>query len=93
MIGTPAHCQFGTCAPGLEFLINAGKRLGDRVSIVHAEVYTDNTVTAASPAMDAYNLTFEPVLFMADKTGKIVTRLEGTWDQSELDETMNALVA
>jgi len=93
LIGTPAHCQFGTCAPGLEFLINAGKRLGDKVAIVHAEVYTDDTATTAAPAVDAYHLAFEPVMFFADRNGKIAARLEGAWDQSELDETIDALVA
>ena len=93
LIGTPAHCQFGTCAPGLEFLINAGKRLGDKLAIVHAEVYTDDTATITTPAVNAYNLTFEPSLWLADRSGKIVTRLEGAWDQTELDEALNSLVA
>lgn len=93
LIGTPAHCQFGTCAPGLEFLINASKRLGDQLAVVHAEVYTDDKATVAAPAVDAYNLQFEPVLFLADATGTIVARLDGAWNQSELDETLDALVA
>ena len=93
LIGTPAHCQFGTCAPGLEFLVNSIKRLGDKVVAVHAEVYTDDTTTTTAPAVDAYNLTGEPDLWLTDKTGKIVTRLEGAWDQSELDETLDRIVA
>ncbi len=92
LIGTPAHCQFGTCAPGLEFLINASKRLGDRLTVVHAEVYTDDSATIATPAVDAYNLTFEPTLFLADAAGTIVQRLDAAWDQSELDEELDALV-
>ena len=93
LIGTPAHCQFGTCAPGLEFLITASKRIGDKMAFVHAEVYTDSTATVTTPAVDAYKLTGEPDLFLTDASGKIVTRLEGAWDQNELDETLNALVA
>lgn len=93
LIGTPAHCQFGTCAPGLEFLINASKRIGDKMAFVHAEVYTDETATVTTPAVDAYKLTGEPDLWIADAKGTIVTRLEGAWDQTELDETLDALVA
>jgi hypothetical protein len=93
LIGTPAHCQFGTCAPGLEFLINSIKRLGDKVVAVHAEVYTDDTATTTAPAVDAYSLTGEPDLWLTDKAGKIVTRFEGAWDQSELDETLDAILA
>lgn len=93
LIGTPAHCQFGTCAPGLEFLITSAKRLGDKIVPVHAEVYTDDTATTTTPAVDAYHITGEPDLWLADKTGKIVTRFDGAWDQTELDEALNALVA
>ncbi|MCU1395780.1 MAG: hypothetical protein JWM34_4208 [Ilumatobacteraceae bacterium] len=93
LIGTPAHCQFGTCGPGLEFLMTSAKRLGDKVVPIHAEVYTDDTATVTTPAVDAYKLTGEPDLWLADKSGKIVTRFDGAWDQSELDEALNALVA
>jgi hypothetical protein len=61
--------------------------------VVHAEVYTDDSATTATPAVDAYHLAFEPVLFLADASGKVVTRLEGAWDQSELDEELDRLVA
>ena len=93
LIGTPAHCEFGTCAPGLEFLISSAKRLGDKIVVVHSEVYTDDTTTTTAPAVDAYNLTGEPDLWLTDKTGKIVTRLEGAWDQTELDETLDKILA
>jgi hypothetical protein len=93
LIGTPAHCQFGTCAPGLEFLIDASKRVGDTMAFVHAEVYTDDSATVATPAVDAYHLQFEPSLFLADATGTIVQRLDGAWDQSELNEEIDKLLA
>lgn len=92
MVGTPAHCQFGTCAPGLEALIASGKRLGDRIVIVHADVFTDDTATVASPAVDAYNLTYEPAIWLADATGVIRYRLDAAWDATELDETLDALL-
>jgi len=93
LIGTPAHCQFGTCAPGLEFLIKASKRIGDKMAFVHAEVYTDDTTTTAAPAVDAYHLAFEPCLFLADATGAIKQRLDAAFDQSELDEELDKLLA
>ena len=92
LIGTPAHCQFGTCAPGLESLITARKRLGDKLAVVHAEVYTDDTATIATPAVDAYSLAFEPVIWLADAKGFIVARLDAIWDSTELDEALDALV-
>lgn len=92
LIGTPAHCEFGTCAPGLESLVTAGKRLGDKLAIVHAEVFTDDTATIATPAVDAYSLSFEPVIWLASAAGVIVTRLDAIWDATELDEALDALV-
>lgn len=92
MIGTPAHCQFGTCAPGLEALIAAGKRLGDKIAIVHADVYVDDTATVAAPAVQAYNLNYEPVIWLADAQGKVMSRLDAIWDQTELDEALDTLV-
>ena len=93
IIGTPAHCEFGTCAPGLEFLINSAARLGDALIVVHSEVFTDDSATVPAPAVEAYSLDFEPVIFLADRSGQIVGRLEGAWDQTELDESLDALVA
>lgn len=93
LIGTPAHCQFGTCAPGMEFLIAASERLGDQLVVVHAEVYTDDSATVSTPAIDAYNLAFEPTIFLADATGTIVQRLDAAWDQSELDKELDKLLA
>jgi hypothetical protein len=91
LIGTPAHCQFGTCAPGLEALIAVSERLGDKLSIVHAEVYVDDSATVSTPAVDAYHLTYEPVVWLTDANGAIVSRLDAIWDQSELDEAVDAL--
>ncbi len=93
VIGTPAHCEIGSCAPGLEFLIAAAERLGDSLSVVHAEVYVDDKAVQPTNAVNALGLTFEPVLFLADSEGKVRARLDALWDQSELDEALGALMA
>ena len=82
-----------TVAKALEALITSSKRLGDKLAVVHAEVYTDDTTTTTAPAVDAYNLSGEPDMWLTDKTGKIMSRFEGAWDQTELDETLDTLVA
>jgi len=85
LIGTPAFCQTGVCAPILDNLITAHARLGDKVAMVHAEVYTDNTATTTTPAVQAYNMTFEPCLWITDATGTVVERLEFVFDKGEID--------
>jgi hypothetical protein len=92
MIGTPAHCQTGTCAPALEVLVKSHARLGDAVVMVHADVYSDAAGTTVAPAVNALGLEYEPVLYLA-KDGTVKDRLDVIWDQSELDERLDAFVA
>jgi hypothetical protein len=88
LIGTPAFCQTGVCAPILDNLITAHTRLGDKVSMVHAEVYTDNTATTTTPAVQAYQMSFEPCLWITDATGTVVERLDFVFDQGEIDAAL-----
>ena len=69
MIGTPAHCQTGTCAPALEFLVKAHERVGDKIVMVHADVYSDNAATTVAPAVAALGLDYEPVLYLVGPDG------------------------
>ena len=88
LIGTPAFCQTGVCAPILDNLITAHNRLGDKVTMVHAEVYTDNTATTTTPAVQAYQMSFEPCLWITDATGTVVERLDFVFDQGEIDAAL-----
>ncbi|CAB4669980.1 unannotated protein [freshwater metagenome] len=90
MIGTPAYCKTGTCAPGLDALIDVASSVGDRAVFVHADVYTDRTTTVVAPAVTAYSLDFEPVLYIANAQGVLVNRLDAVFD---VDEIRDALVA
>lgn len=91
MVGTPAHCQTGTCAPGLEFLVKEKTRLGDSVVMVHADVYADDAATTVAPAVAALNVDYEPIIYFCDATGKVVDRLDGVWDGDELRERLDLL--
>ena len=88
LIGTPAFCRTGTCAPALESMIDVQDRFGDSFTWVHAEVYTDNTATTPAPAVDAASLTFEPALFVIATDGTVTERLDAIWDETELVEVL-----
>jgi hypothetical protein len=90
MVGTPAHCQFATCGPGLEFLIAASATYGDRITIVHAEVYADPEATTVAPAIEALTLQYEPVMFFTDAQGVVTNRVDIVWDEADLDELLRA---
>lgn len=92
LISTPAHCQFAVCGPVLDFLIDEQKRLGDKLVAIHAEVYADDAATEPAPVMEAYGIEYEPVLFLADATGKVVERYDVLFDQGELAAALDALV-
>lgn len=89
LVGTPAHCQTGVCAPVLEQMIELAAELGDSVEFVHADVYADRAATEPAPAVTAARLTFEPVVFVTDASGTIVERLDAVWDASELRELLS----
>ncbi|MEY3423766.1 MAG: hypothetical protein RLZZ285_491 [Actinomycetota bacterium] len=89
LIGTPAHCSTGTCAPALKQLINVAKIVGDRVTFVHAEVYSDNASTVVAPAVKAFAMTFEPALFITDANSKIIDRLDAVFDAEEITEALS----
>jgi len=84
LVGTPAYCQTGTCSPALDALLAVRSDVGDTVTMVHAEVYTDTTATTVAPAVRACGLDFEPSLFIADGAGRIVERLDAVFDAAEI---------
>lgn len=92
MVGTPAHCQTGTCAPALEFLVKSHARVGDKIIMVHADVYSDDAATTVAPAISALGLEYEPVLYLV-KNGIVADRVDVIWDQQELDDRIDAFLA
>lgn len=89
-IGTPAYCTTGTCAPGLDALIELSKTIGNKAVFVHADVYKDKTATEAAPAIQAYKLSYEPLLYITDAQGVQIDRLDAIFDAKELRETLAA---
>lgn len=88
VIGTPAFCTTGVCAPALETVI-ALRDSYPGVAFVHAEVFTDGTATTTTPAVDAAFLTYEPVIWVTDAEGVIVERLDAIWDGTEVAEILD----
>lgn len=93
VVGTPAHCSTGTCAPGLQFAITEHERVGDRVVFVHADVYTDDAATTVAPAVEALHVDYEPIVYLCAADGVLVDRLDAVWDASELRDRIDALLA
>ncbi len=84
LVGTPAHCQTGTCAPALEALINVKKSIGDAMTFLHAEIYTDDKATTVAPAVVALKMEYEPAIYITDASGKIIERFDAIFDADEI---------
>ncbi|MFM8553599.1 MAG: twin-arginine translocation signal domain-containing protein [Acidimicrobiales bacterium] len=90
LVGTPAHCKTGTCAPALTGLMEESSSFGN-IAFVHAEVYRDRSGTLLAPAVEAYKLQFEPILFVADASGTVTHRLDGVFDAAEIRSVLSSL--
>ncbi|MFM8794926.1 MAG: hypothetical protein ACKOFF_08635 [Acidimicrobiales bacterium] len=90
LVGTPAHCKTGTCAPALTGLMKEASSFGG-IAFVHAEVYRDTSGTLLAPAVEAYKLQFEPILFVADASGTVTHRLDGVFDAAEIRSVLSSL--
>jgi hypothetical protein len=93
LISTPEFCQIGVCGPVLELLLEQHDKQ-PQFSMVHAEVYqhvdpaTGINGAQLAPAVQAYNLTYEPVLFVAKPDGTIVERLDNVFDRGEIADAL-----
>lgn len=89
-VGTPAYCQTGVCGPGLQFLIDSQQKLASDVVMIHAEVYTDNTLKTTTAAVNTLGLTFEPCLFLVGPDGVIVQRIDAVFAAADLQNVLTA---
>jgi len=91
LIATPAFCQTAICGPVLDVLLSQQERFPG-VHLLHGEVYTrPDPNSPTTPVVDAYRLTFEPVLFLAGPDGVITDRFDGIFDQVELADALGRL--
>jgi hypothetical protein len=89
LVGTPAHCATGTCAPALEAMISARESARGSTTFIHAEVYADQDATRIAPAVNAMSMNFEPALFITDSGGVVVERLDAVFDAVEVQSLIS----
>jgi hypothetical protein len=98
LIGTPQFCQTGVCGPVLDLLLELKPEFPS-VQFVHAEVYNDPNsggdpaAAGLSAAVNAYGLSFEPSLFIANPNGTVSTRLDNIFDRTEMRKALQAVSA
>jgi hypothetical protein len=94
LVSTPRFCQIGICGPVLELFL-AEQAARPHMAMVHAEVYADAVATGniagaeLAPTVEAYGLTYEPSLFVADAGGTVVERLDYVFDRTEMRQALD----
>ena len=91
LVGTPAHCSTGTCSPALEALVTVKNSIGDAMTFLHAEIYTDDKATTVAPAVVALKMEYEPAIYITDASGKIVERFDAVFDADEISDAIATL--
>jgi hypothetical protein len=93
MISTPKYCSTAVCGPVLDLVLEQVDA-NPGVRFVHAEVYNrpdagaDPGSAGVTPAVEAFGLTYEPSLFVADASGTVTARLDNVFDRAELTSAL-----
>jgi hypothetical protein len=95
IVSTPKYCQIAICGPVLDVLL-AQRDQFPQIKMLHAEVYpSDADAQPPNPklteAVTAYNLTFEPALYLARPDGTIMKRIDTIFDGVELHDALTQL--
>jgi hypothetical protein len=93
LFATPKLCQTATCGPVLDQLLALKAQFEGKVRFLHSEIYTDNTAQTNTPAVIAYRLSSEPVLFLAGADGTIRNRIDGLFGHGEAQAALTSLTA
>ena len=99
LISTPGFCQSSICGPSLDLLMTAVKGKESVMNVIHAEVYsepekiseTDDLQGLLAPVIEEYGMDFEPSLIVANEKGIVVSRLDYTFDQLELQNALSLI--
>lgn len=97
LFATPAFCQTRFCGPSYELVSQLQHKYSDQFNFVHVEIYTglpDPSVSdwELAPAMMAFGLSTEPWLFLLDRDGIVVYRVEGLFTLDEVEQHLLRLV-
>jgi hypothetical protein len=88
LFATPALCQTATCGPVLDTLLGLKSQYESRVRFLHSEIYTDMSAKTNTPAVLAYHLQSEPMLFFAGADGIVRTRIDGLYGHGEAAQAL-----
>jgi hypothetical protein len=93
LFATPALCQTATCGPVLDVLLRQKDAFAGKVNFLHVEIYTDGTAKTLAPAVQAYHLESEPILFLAGADGVVRERIDGLFGDAEASAALQRIAS
>ena len=94
LISTPQFCQQDVCGPALDILIEQSELLGEKLSIIHAEVFKEPAKQnfSVTPVVEAFGLTFEPSLIVANNENVVTSILHFAMDTKEVSKALSTVL-
>jgi YtkA-like protein len=89
---TPGYCTSQTCAPVLYEVLKVAGQRGGVANFVHVEIYSDPRTLTIAPTVNEWGLRSEPWVFLVDRGGTIVDRIESVTNAAELDAALAPLL-
>ena len=91
MFATPARCMTRYCGPVLDTFLRLRPGYA-AIDFVHVEIYKNNQTTDLISTVNAWGpLQGEPWLFGVDAKGLVTQRLDGAFDQTEMQSLLHDL--
>ena len=94
LISAPQFCQTDVCGPALDILVKQSELLGEKLSIIHAEVFKEpeNQNFSVTPVVEAFGLTFEPSLIVANSENVVTGILHFAMDTEEVSAALSTVL-
>jgi hypothetical protein len=91
LFSTPQFCVSRVCGPVTDVTVALQHEFGNRIAFIHEEVYSHNQPSRGLRSqLQAFHLRTEPWLFVINRRGVIVARLEGAFGTTELAHALRA---
>jgi hypothetical protein len=91
LFSTPQLCTSRVCGPVTDVAVSEQHEFASRIAFIHQEVYVNNDPSKGlRPQLQAFHLRTEPWLFVINRRGVIVARLEGAFGTGELRAALRA---
>lgn len=89
---TPGFCTSQTCAPVLGEVLKVAAQRAGQASFAHVEIYSDPRNLTVADTVNEWGLRSEPWVFVVDRGGTVVDRIESITNAAEVDAALSSLI-